>query len=90
MFKKIAYLKTFIFLIIENGARMKYKRIRWSDEQKNIVLKEFHPYLNTPHKCPTDKEIATLIAANPCLQTRTIRQVKSWFNNQQKIFRSKF
>ncbi|XP_071579873.1 uncharacterized protein [Temnothorax nylanderi] len=71
-----------------NKAKMKCKRIRWPDEQKNIVLKAFNRYLYT-NKCPTPKEIAALIAANPCLQTRTISQVKTWFNNQQKDLRSK-
>ncbi|XP_039303519.1 myb-like protein I [Solenopsis invicta] len=73
----------------ENKVQMKCKRIRWNAKEKNIVLKEFNAYLNT-YKCPTTKEIAALIAANPCLQTRTISQVKTWFNNQQKILRNKF
>jgi len=80
------YLRNFIFLITEN--RMKCKRVRWNNKEKNIVLKEFNTYLNT-HKCPTNKEIAALIAANPLLQTRTISQIKTWLNNQQKISRVK-
>lgn len=78
-----------IFLITENKVQLKCKRIRWNDKEKNIVLKAFNTYLNT-YKCPTSKEIVALIAANPCLRTRTINQVKTWFNNQQKILRAKF
>ncbi|XP_018377294.1 PREDICTED: myb-like protein D [Trachymyrmex cornetzi] len=63
------------------------KRIRWNNEEKQIVLKIFDTYLNT-YKCPTNKEIAALINANSCLQTRTVNQVKAWFNNQQRSIRN--
>lgn len=75
------------FLLTENKTQSKCKRTRWSNIEKDIVLKKFSTYLNT-YKCPTNKEIAALIAANSCLQTRTVNQVKTWFNNQQKVLRS--
>ncbi|KYN28631.1 hypothetical protein ALC57_01950 [Trachymyrmex cornetzi] len=71
----------------ESKMQSRCKRIRWNNEEKQIVLKIFDTYLNT-YKCPTNKEIAALINANSCLQTRTVNQVKAWFNNQQRSIRN--
>ncbi|CAL1672683.1 unnamed protein product [Lasius platythorax] len=57
----------------KNETQLKCKRTRWSNAEKDIVLIQFGTYLNT-YKCPSFKEIAALIAANPCLQTRTVYQ----------------
>lgn len=88
---KLYILYKFIYiihlLIIEHETQLKCKRTRWIIAEKDIVLTQFGTYLNT-YKCPSLKEIATLIATNPCLQTRTVYQIKSWFNNQQKILRT--
>ncbi|XP_032689252.1 uncharacterized protein PFC0810c-like [Odontomachus brunneus] len=71
----------------KDKVKTKYKHTRWTDEEKNIVLNKFSTYLNT-YKYPLNKEITALIGDNSCLQTRTVRQVKTWLNNQQKILRN--
>lgn len=80
---RLSEITIFIFFFFVG----KHEKRRWSEEEKNIVMKEFSKYLKST-KGPSTDEIEALKNKNSCLNQRTVAQIKTWFNNQSKEVRS--
>ncbi|XP_066585493.1 uncharacterized protein [Prorops nasuta] len=62
----------------------KVKRRRWSNSEKDIVLRIFGKHISDK-MLPSLKQVENVIANNPRLQNRTAPQIKTWIHNQIKI-----
>ncbi|XP_071652343.1 uncharacterized protein [Temnothorax longispinosus] len=60
------------------------KRVRWTNEEIQIVMKYFADCTIPDAKLPSTKTIQEVIAKNPGLKNRSASVVKTWLKNQQK------
>ncbi|XP_063978984.1 uncharacterized protein LOC135163468 [Diachasmimorpha longicaudata] len=61
-------------------------RIRWTDEQRTLVLAAFSKSLEVG-KIPSGAEMQALIYCNACLKGRTVPQIRCWLHTQSKKMR---
>jgi len=71
------------FLFPVKKRRQPANKKRWSDEESEAVRKSFAKYFIIG-QLPGKLEIEELIRHNPCLSSRTWRNVKDFVRNHQK------
>ncbi|XP_071653728.1 uncharacterized protein [Temnothorax longispinosus] len=65
----------------------KTKRIRWTEEESEVVLREFAKYIDDPKALPSLKEVQDIRKKYKCLTRRKSPQIKTWFFNMKKKIR---
>ncbi|XP_066585722.1 uncharacterized protein [Prorops nasuta] len=68
-----------------NNAK-KRQRIMWTEEAKSTVLNAFYENMKKNNKTLHTKEIQALINSTPCLENRTVAQVRTWLHLQKSKF----
>ncbi|XP_029157900.1 uncharacterized protein LOC114943614 [Nylanderia fulva] len=56
------------------------KRRRWTEEERNTILKEFQKEITTS-QLPSNKKISCVKEKNKCLFNRSVAQIKTWIHN---------
>ncbi|XP_029158615.1 uncharacterized protein LOC114943613 [Nylanderia fulva] len=56
------------------------KRRRWTEEERNTILKEFQKEITTS-QLPSNKKISCIKEKNKCLFNRSVAQIKTWIHN---------
>lgn len=67
-----------VFFIL--GNTRKTTKVRWTEEERNIVLNAFSQFI-TDKKLPPTKLVQKLLDENPNLK-RTVATIRTWIHNQ--------